>query len=54
MNITGCIACVCVALDCCQKAAGTSPQELFSPGALWVWWIAAVWWACAAYAQLQR
>jgi hypothetical protein len=42
------VACLLVAWDSAEKAMGVTPQELFAPDLIWVWWFAAGGWAFAA------
>jgi len=46
MRFFATLACVIVAADCAEKAAGFEAQNLFSEAALWVWWVAAFSWVC--------
>lgn len=50
MRFTAAAACLIVSIDCLEKAAGD--QTLFSPGAEWVWFIAAAIWVISAISLL--
>ena len=49
MRFTACIACLIVAADCAQSAIGGKPQSLFSPEAIWLWWVAAGLWTLSGF-----
>ena len=53
-RITGCIACILVAIDCAQKALGAEPQFLFASDDLWIWWFAAFFWGVSAIQQIME
>lgn len=47
-KLVGSLACVLVAIDCAERAMGLQGQVLFSPDALWIWWIVAACWVVNA------
>lgn len=52
MRIMWVVACSLVAVDCFEKAAGLSPQSIFSNDALWIWDGAAFLWLVTAVITL--
>lgn len=54
MRVVAVVACVSVAWNAAEKAAGILPQNMFAPGALWVWWILCAGYAAAALVIFMR
>lgn len=54
MRVVAVVACVSVAWNAAEKAVGILPQNMFAPGALWVWWILCAGYAAAALVIFMR
>lgn len=52
MRFACAVACGLVAWSCGDRAVGLHEQVLFSPDAIWVWWIFAVLWLFIGFSVL--
>ena len=51
VKLSAFLALLLAALDCAARALGTTPQTVFSPDHVWLWWVFAAYWSLSALAM---